>query len=141
MGIWVPSIAPAHDGNPHFSFYSLMTSPKSSPLGTFRKSFFSFLTLFVIALQTSLIQRQTKDVETPNKLAIVLYSAVIPNSCIRGLLLCSSSERRLYALECPFEQFRPESLRQCINSKVELETRKLSYHSFSVKAVSTSSNH
>ena len=71
----------------------------------------------------------------------VLYSAVIPNSCIRGLLLCSSSERRLYALECPFEQFRPESLRQCINSKVELETRKLSYHSFSVKAVSASSNH
>ena len=72
MGIWVPSIAPAHDGNPHFSLYSLMTSLKSSPLGTFRKSFFN---VFVIALQTSLIQRQTKDVETPNKLAIVPYSA------------------------------------------------------------------
>ena len=73
MGIWVPSIAPAHDGNPHFSLYSLMTSLKSSPLGTFRKSFFS---LFVIALQTSLMQRQTKDVETSTELAIVLYSAV-----------------------------------------------------------------
>ena len=38
-----------------------------------KETFFNF---FVIALQTSLIQRQTKDVETPNELAIC---SVIPS--------------------------------------------------------------
>ena len=48
-----------------------MTSLNSCPLGTDRKPVLSFL---VMALETSFIQRQTKDEETPNKLAIVLYS-------------------------------------------------------------------
>ena len=50
-----------------------MTSLKSSPFGIDKKSFFSF---FVIALQTSFMQRQTNDFDTPNKFAIVRYSAV-----------------------------------------------------------------
>ena len=66
---------PAQHGKPHFSLYNFIISSNSSPFWYGQKP---CLNLAAIALVTSLIHEQTKDLETPNKLAIVRYSAVDP---------------------------------------------------------------
>ena len=68
------SIAPQHIGKPHLSLYTLTIASSSSPLG--KNTNYDFI-LSMIVWKTSLTQIQTNDGETPNKFAIVRYSAVL----------------------------------------------------------------
>jgi len=126
MGMWEPSIAPMHWGNPHLDENPLTILRRPCPVGMLM---YCAARLSTIAWLTSCTAIHTVEIPTPNKWLIVLYSTFVPSLQRQIATLCSRSNGVLTASLLS---------RWVCNSrhkkwKVALFTRKFCFHSLSLQ--------